>query len=101
MFDEYNPPPYQLPRHSGAYSFGLAGPGSGVPMHFHGPGFAETLYGRKRSFLTATENVPDFHPNKTTLQWLRPGEVLYFPDKWWHATLNIDTAVFISTFLSP
>ncbi|NWI87486.1 JMJD8 protein, partial [Pitta sordida] len=30
---------------------------------------------------------------------LRPGEVLYFPDRWWHATLNLDTSVFISTFL--
>lgn len=119
LFGTYNPPPYRLPGHSGAFSFGLAGPGSGVPMHFHGPGFAETLYGRKRWFLTAPNDIPEFHPNKTTLQWLlqdypsvkekmtihectlRPGEVLYFPDKWWHATLNIDTAVFMSTFLSP
>ena len=46
------------------------GTGSGVPMHFHGPAFAETLYGRKRWFLTQPEDKPDFHPNKTTLQWL-------------------------------
>lgn len=26
-------------------------------------------------------------------------QVLYFPDRWWHATLNLDTSVFISTFL--
>ena len=70
-------------------------------------------------FLTDPEVRPDFHPNKTTLQWyfqdyqrvkseiqlyectLRPGEIIYFPDKWWHATLNLDTSVFISTFLSP
>ena len=32
---------------------------------------------------------------------IRPGEAIYFPHGWWHATLNIDTAVFISTFLSP
>ncbi len=31
---------------------------------------------------------------------LEPLDVIYFPDKWWHATLNIDTAVFMSTFLS-
>jgi len=24
-----------------------AGPGTGVPFHFHGPGFAEVIYGRK------------------------------------------------------
>lgn len=26
-------------------------------------------------------------------------QILYFPDRWWHATLNLDTSVFISTFL--
>ena len=79
--------------HSAALSFGVAGPGTGVPFHFHGPGFAETLFGRKRWFLTQPEFKPEFHPNKTTLQWfledyervreetdimectLRPGEV--------------------------
>lgn len=119
LLDEYNQPPLNLPLHQSALSFGLAGPGSGVPFHFHGPGFAETIYGRKRWFLTDPEVRPDFHPNKTTLQWyfqdyqrvkseiqlyectLRPGEIIYFPDKWWHATLNLDTSVFISTFLSP
>ena len=119
LLDEYIQPPLKLPLHTAALSFGLAGPGSGVPFHFHGPGFAETIYGRKRWFLTAPDVRPEFHPNKTTLQWffedyakvkseidlyectLRPGEVIYFPDKWWHATLNLDTSVFISTFLSP
>ncbi|XP_042827214.1 jmjC domain-containing protein 8 isoform X3 [Panthera tigris] len=72
----------------------------------------------QRWFLYPPEKTPEFHPNKTTLAWLqdvypalapseRPlectvqaGEVLYFPDRWWHATLNLDTSVFISTFLS-
>ncbi|KAA8585730.1 hypothetical protein FQN60_004424 [Etheostoma spectabile] len=49
-----------------------SGPGTGVPFHWHGPGYSEVIYGRK---------------------------VLYFPDRWWHATLNLDTSVFISTFL--
>lgn len=26
-------------------------------------------------------------------------QVIYFPDHWWHATLNLDTSVFMSTFL--
>ena len=117
---EYQLPPLSLPLHQAALSFGCAGPGTGVPFHFHGPGFAESIYGRKRWFLTAPNVRPEFHPNKTTLQWfledypsskvdknqlyectLKPGEVIYFPDKWWHATLNLDTSVFISTFLSP
>ncbi|XP_058893294.1 jmjC domain-containing protein 8 isoform X5 [Kogia breviceps] len=94
------------------------GAGSGVPFHWHGPGFSEVIYGRKRWFLYPPAKTPEFHPNKTTLAWLRDtypalalsarplectihaGEVLYFPDRWWHATLNLDTSVFISTFLS-
>ncbi|KAL4675633.1 hypothetical protein H8959_009778 [Pygathrix nigripes] len=119
------------------------GAGSGVPFHWHGPGYSEVIYGRKRWFLYPPEKTPEFHPNKTTLAWLRdtypalppsarplectiragevsgwqerarPGQrppanlcctpflhqVLYFPDRWWHATLNLDTSVFISTFL--
>nr|XP_057905590.1 jmjC domain-containing protein 8 isoform X2 [Doryrhamphus excisus] len=117
LFDVYKPPPLVLPRTSRAYSFGIAGPGTGVPFHWHGPGFSEVIYGRKRWFLYPPGQAPHFHPNSTTLSWLtdtyphlpehqaplectiRPGEVLYFPDRWWHATLNLDTSVFMSTFL--
>ncbi|MBN3315385.1 JMJD8 protein, partial [Atractosteus spatula] len=117
LFAHYQPPSYVLPHTSGAYSFGIAGPGTGVPFHWHGPGYSEVIYGRKRWFLYPPEKQPHFHPNRTTLSWvmesypelppdekpvectIRPGEVLYFPDRWWHATLNLDTGVFISTFL--
>ncbi|XP_021492906.1 jmjC domain-containing protein 8 isoform X1 [Meriones unguiculatus] len=117
LFQHYSPPPFRLLGTIPAYSFGIAGAGSGVPFHWHGPGFSEVIYGRKRWFLYPPEKTPEFHPNKTTLAWLleiypslvpsaRPlectiqaGEVLYFPDRWWHATLNLDTSVFISTFL--
>ncbi|XP_002741861.1 jmjC domain-containing protein 8-like [Saccoglossus kowalevskii] len=119
LFRVYKQPPYILPDTEGILSFGLAGPGTGVPFHWHGPGFAEVIYGRKRWFLYPPEKTPSFHPNKTTLQWLmedypnlheqdRPlectinqGEAIYFPDRWWHGTLNIDTSVFVSTFLGP
>lgn len=118
LFRHYSPPPFGLLGTTPAYSFGIAGAGSGVPFHWHGPGFSEVIYGRKRWFLYPPEKTPEFHPNKTTLAWLRDtyptlapsarplectiqaGEVLYFPDRWWHATLNLDTSVFISTFLS-
>ncbi|KAM6156248.1 jmjC domain-containing protein 8 [Rhynchocyon petersi] len=117
LFRHYSPPPFGLLGTTPAYSFGVAGTGSGVPFHWHGPGFSEVIYGRKRWFLYPPEKMPEFHPNKTTLAWLqdtyptlgsserplectiRPGEVLYFPDRWWHATLNLETSVFISTFL--
>ncbi|XP_034807408.1 jmjC domain-containing protein 8 isoform X5 [Pan paniscus] len=72
LFRHYSPPPFGLLGTAPAYSFGIAGAGSGVPFHWHGPGYSEVIYGRK---------------------------VLYFPDRWWHATLNLDTSVFISTFL--
>uniref|UniRef100_A0A2K6FCU3 Jumonji domain containing 8 n=1 Tax=Propithecus coquereli TaxID=379532 RepID=A0A2K6FCU3_PROCO len=72
LFRHYSPPPFGLLDTTPAYSFGIAGAGSGVPFHWHGPGYSEVIYGRK---------------------------VLYFPDRWWHATLNLDTSVFISTFL--
>ena len=96
----------------------MAGPGSGVPFHFHGPGFAETASGRKRWFMYHPDKKPHFNPDKSTLQWfneeylklkpsempyeciLEPSDVIYFPDRWWHATLNVDDVVFISTFLS-
>lgn len=117
LFEQYESPPYVLPHTSGAFSFGVAGAGTGVPFHWHGPGYSEVIYGRKRWFLYPPDQEPHFHPNRTTLSWLketyphlpeaeaplectiRPGEVLYFPDRWWHATLNLDTSVFISTFL--
>ncbi|KAM6054971.1 jmjC domain-containing protein 8 isoform 2-T2 [Chlamydotis macqueenii] len=117
LFQRYAPPPFRIPGTGPAYSFGIAGSGSGVPFHWHGPGYSEVIFGRKRWFLYPPDKTPHFHPNETTLAWLhrtypslppaerplectlRPGEVLYFPDRWWHATLNLDTSVFISTFL--
>ncbi|XP_077475899.1 jmjC domain-containing protein 8 [Stigmatopora argus] len=117
LLDLYEPPAYLLPGTSRALSFGIAGPGTGVPFHWHGPGYSEVIYGRKRWFLYPPDREPHFHPNVSTLAWLRdvypnlprhqaplectigPGQVLYFPDRWWHATLNLDTSVFISTFL--
>lgn len=119
LLNLYKIPQYTLPNHTHALSFGVAALGTGVPFHFHGPGFAECLHGRKRWFLTEPDKQPNFNPDKSTLQWyledyktlkasniklyecvLKPGEIIYFPDKWWHATLNINKAVFISTFLS-
>ena len=93
--------------------------GTGVPFHFHGPGFAETIIGRKRWFLTPPTERPTFDGDTSSLNWfleqyesarispnllectLGPSDLIYFPDRWWHATLNIETSVFVSTFLSP
>uniref|UniRef100_A0A0N5C568 JmjC domain-containing protein n=1 Tax=Strongyloides papillosus TaxID=174720 RepID=A0A0N5C568_STREA len=119
LLDKYNLPLWSLPDYEPALSFGIAGIGTGVPFHFHGPGFAEVIYGTKRWFLQPYEKRPLFNPDQSTLQWyytvypglkdedkpleclMKSGELIYFPDRWWHATLNTETAVFISTFLSP
>lgn len=118
LIDLYERPKYELPSHTHAYSFGVAASFTGVPFHFHGPGFAETIIGRKRWFLYEPNSRPDFDPDKSTIQWfledynrlrddkrpleciLEPLDIIYFPDRWWHATLNLDNVVFISTFLS-
>jgi hypothetical protein len=31
---------------------------------------------------------------------VHPGEAIYFPSEWWHATLNLDESVFMSTFVN-
>ena len=70
LFSLYHLPSYSVPGLEPVLSFGLAGPGTGVPFHIHGPAFAETLFGRKRWFLYPPEESPQFHPNESTLQWV-------------------------------
>ncbi|XP_069066650.1 jmjC domain-containing protein 8 isoform X3 [Pleurodeles waltl] len=70
LFQKYSPPPFRIPGTTGAYSFGVAGSGTGVPFHWHGPGFSEVIFGRKRWFLYPPDKTPEFNPNKTTLSWL-------------------------------
>ncbi|XP_041262661.1 jmjC domain-containing protein 8 isoform X6 [Onychostruthus taczanowskii] len=71
LFQHYVPPPFRIPGTSPAYSFGIAGSGSGVPFHWHGPGFSEVIFGRKRWFLYPPDQTPHFHPNESTLAWLQ------------------------------
>ncbi|KAI6225345.1 JmjC domain-containing protein [Aphelenchoides fujianensis] len=119
LLERYKQPPWTVPDHDAALSFGIAGAGTGVPFHFHGPGFSETIFGKKRWFLTPYGKPPAFDPDKSTLDWflnalpklkeadrplectVKAGEIIYFPHQWWHATLNEQTSVFISTFLTP
>ena len=101
-----------------ALSFGIGNRGSGVQWHIHGPGFAETIWGRKHWILLQHHDKPvNFHPDRTSRNWmeytypklppdqrpfectLEPGDVLYFPDMWYHATINLDPyTAFVSTF---
>lgn len=49
LLDAYKLPAWTVPNHDPALSFGIAGSGTGVPFHFHGPGFAEIIHGSKAS----------------------------------------------------
>jgi len=121
LLELYQQPPLVPTSASVALSFGVAGTGSGVPFHVHGPGWSEALVGRKRWLLYPPNRKPPFDPDETSLLWMRrwlrgdagiaahgapmectlqPGEAIYFPSAWWHATLNVDEAVFISSFVN-
>ena len=128
LWDLYVPPPYLTPGDHKSYSFGMGASGSGVPFHVHNDGFSEVFHGRKRWFLYppgdeprllgfAREKETFFRPDESSLQWLRhvyptltpeqmplecviePGEALYFPSMWYHAIVNLQETVFISTFI--
>ena len=137
---------YPLPMDSaddnGIVAWGVGARFSGVSFHTHGAAFAETTHGRKRWYLSAPDDRPDFDQNVSQLQWVlqmqqeaarsaasgrrapnndlgsdsddemtvdssaasifssraatvyectaHPGEVIYIPPQWWHATLNLD-----------
>jgi len=103
-----------------ALSFGIGNRGSGVQWHVHGPGFSEALHGRKHWVLyppTTATHVGNFSKDQSSRQWMEyvyptlprsrrpvectldPGDLIYFPDEWWHATINLDPyTAFISSF---
>jgi ribosomal protein L16 Arg81 hydroxylase len=100
-----------------ALSFGIGGKGSGVQWHVHGPGFSESIHGKKHWVLYEPDRKPKYDPDFTSRNWmeevypslpqsalpyectLSPGEMIYFPDGWHHATINLSQyTAFISTF---
>lgn len=118
IHDTYELPQFAKYNKDIAIAFGLGGIGSGVPFHFHGHGFSEVIYGEKRWFLFPPHIKPDFEPNMTTFYWfmthydkldktdgnfyecvIKPGQVLYFPTYWYHATLNYARTIFVTAFI--
>mmetsp|Transcript_13875 Transcript_13875/g.16830 ORF Transcript_13875/g.16830 Transcript_13875/m.16830 type:complete len:283 (+) Transcript_13875:124-972(+) len=52
-------------------SFGIGGENTGVPFHFHGPGFLEMIHGRKQFLLyPPNHRIPLFDPNVTSFHWV-------------------------------
>eukprot|EP01126_Amoeba_proteus_P047622 TRINITY_DN5451_c0_g1_i5.p1 TRINITY_DN5451_c0_g1~~TRINITY_DN5451_c0_g1_i5.p1 ORF type:complete len:104 (-),score=9.51 TRINITY_DN5451_c0_g1_i5:133-444(-) len=68
-------------------------------------------------FISSPDSPPSWDPDTTTLSWmlnsfynlpeqerpseciLSPGQLLYIPSGWLHATLNLGQTVFISAFV--
>jgi hypothetical protein len=117
LLDLYVLPPFvdTERRDAVSLSFGIGADASGVQMHVHGPVWAETLHGRKRWILAEPSAKPRFDPDRRSTDWigdaaqraelsaldctLSPGELLWIPDAWWHATINLGETVFISAFV--
>lgn len=74
MLRHYELPPCQvcnsLDDSLVALSFGIGNSGSGVQWHVHGPGFSETVHGRKHWILYPFDKKPTFHPDQTSLNWM-------------------------------
>lgn len=103
------------------YQVAIAGSGSGLPFHWHGSVFAETLHGRRRWFVVNPDTSPigGYNPRSTMPHWIQevyhelpdealdiggllqctiePGMAIYVPANWWHATLSLGEAVSITT----
>lgn len=120
MLLDYEMPPCETcpDRELSALAFGVGNRGSGVQWHTHGPGFSEAIHGRKHWVLYPPDRKPTYNSDYASRYWmennymniededelpwectLNPGETVYFPDQWHHATINLDTyTVFVSTF---
>ena len=113
-FSNYTPPP-GLAEISDT-RIGIGALGSGVQWHSHGPGFCETMQGRKHWLLTEPDNKPAYDMKRPSRHWLEyfyatyqekhiwectvePGDAIYFPNMWWHTTVNLDAyTAFVSIF---
>jgi oxalate decarboxylase/phosphoglucose isomerase-like protein (cupin superfamily) len=93
--------------------FSIGPSGTGLPFHFHSETWNVVAHGRKRwaVFGPSGQNI-SFNPEHTLLQWLtevapksgaRPleviqeeGDVLYIPEGYYHAVLNLGETVSVA-----
>jgi len=88
--------------------FFLGPPGSGAPLHWHDAALNFLAFGEKEWFLAPPTSPAASYSNAPVLQWLdhpsvnpddfvrctqRPGDVVYVPHQWAHATLNSKVAI--------
>ena len=120
MLLDYEMPPCSTceNRELSALAFGVGNCGSGVQWHTHGPGFSESIHGLKHWVLYPPDRKPSYNSDYASRYWmennymdianeddmpwectLNPGDSIYFPDQWHHATINLSPyTVFVSTF---
>ena len=118
FLDSFCLPPCQTcTKEMSALAFGIGGRGSGVQWHTHGPGFSQSIHGRKHWVLFPPREKPLYNSDYASRHWMEetymnmppkqrplectlfPGEMIYFPDRWHHATINLDPyTAFVSTF---
>ncbi|KAL7540182.1 hypothetical protein ACHAXR_010589, partial [Thalassiosira sp. AJA248-18] len=53
-----------------ALSFGIGNIGSGVQWHLHGPGFSETIHGRKHWVLYPPQHRPEYDLDYASRHWM-------------------------------
>lgn len=117
----YNLPPCgPICINKGTTTIGIGGEQSGVGFHIHGAAFSEMIIGHKRWLIYPLHLQPDMSKiaNMSMSEWyesifptlehreeiwdcvIGPGELLYFPTNYYHATLNMDAYnVFVSLFV--
>ena len=89
---------------------------AGLPFHSHGSAWLAVVFGAKRWFIYEPGTMPapvrrSFNPLASTATWARqhwnssllgsglivcdqqPGELLYLPERWTHATMNLGETV--------
>jgi len=110
-------PPY-LPNEFSRLMFGIGPSGSGLSFHYHQEAWNQLALGGKHWMLYEPGSMPQPEgecPGEVHLDWLtkvwpklkgtpraphecvqRPGDVLYLPEGWWHATLNLGDTIAVS-----
>lgn len=117
--DGYQPPSQIRQDHlttqivDGAARLAIGPEGTGTSFHMHGVTFAQLFFGLKRWSLYGPGASPrsGYNPDASHTDWLRevyptlsvserplecvqtPGDVLFIPDGWEHATLNLGQTV--------
>ena len=93
--------------------FFLGPAGSGAPLHWHDAALNFLAFGEKKWFLEPPTSPFASYSNEPVLAWLSlhngavnsmqctqlPGDLLFVPKDWSHATLNTRTAIGMKTRL--